>query len=150
MALELDIRLEGERQIAKILDDIPAKANKLKRPFNETGDFILRQTDTAFTSKGSNIQEAWPPRSPAYEARATWPTLDRTGKMRGNFKKKATNKSLKIENPTKYFKYHQSNKPRSKIPRRAMLKLTTPVARFLVKEVQKEFADFLQKRVRTR
>ena len=150
MALELDIRLEGERQIAKILSDLPAKANDLKKPFTAGGDFILRETKRVFSSKGSSIDEPWPARSPAYEAKATWPILDKTSKMKTSFKRTATKTSLRVENPTKYFKYHQSRRPRSRLPRRPMLKLTPPIARFIAVAIQREYEDYLKARVRDR
>lgn len=134
----LSFNIEGEQQVLRNLQGL---ANKdLKRAFDRIGrNLVGFYSGAVFSSEGGVIGEKWK-KGPQYHG------LVRTGTMRKNFKHRATAQSLEVENTTEYFKYHQSNKPRKKLPRRVMIKLDEPRRQMIVKEIQKEYIDELQQR----
>jgi phage gpG-like protein len=72
-----------------------------------------------FETRGREIGESWAKR----KDKLSHPILENTGKMRKSFRYKTGRDSVEIYNVVDYFQYHQSNKPRRKIPRRIMMKL---------------------------
>lgn len=131
--IELKADLEGERQLSRRLLTMSKDIGDFKKPLFRIGGELRGAVDTNFSSRGSLFGEPWKPRTKPYPH----PILEKTGKMRRNFKQKLGNDYLEIFNPTPYFKYHQSNKPRKKLPRRVMLKIDKIRKVFIQKEFQK-------------
>ena len=101
--LNIDIREWGE------------KVTNLKTPMQESTKQVKEWTETAvFATEGGAIGEAWP-------SGKSYHGLIVTGNMAGNFKNEAKRMSGMVFNPTSYFKYHQSTRPRTKMPYRPML-----------------------------
>ena len=149
MAILLKIDIEGDQQVAQALQHIPSDMDDLRKPFTKAGNFIIQEVDKNFASRGSRFGFPWPPRSPEYERRATWPIMEKSGKMRRGFRKKVGKSMLSIYNRQEeaYFKYHQSRKkPRPKIPRRVMLFLSMSIQRRVIREIQLAAVDILQQR----
>ena len=136
--MHLSFNIEGEQELSRKLNGL---ANKnLKRPFERVGRKLVEfYSGSVFDSEGGVIGAKWKT-GPQYHG------LVRSGTMRKSFKHRATAQSLEVYNTAEYFKYHQSNKPRSKIPRRIMIKLDEPRRQMIVKEVQLEYLKELQAR----
>jgi len=67
--------------------------------------------------------------------------------MKRSFRAKATSMQGEIWNATTYFKYHQSNKPRSSnLPRRVMMKLGEQQKQLVVKVFHTQYTRKVLKR----
>lgn len=111
--------MEGERQVAAVLGLTANNVNNFRRPLLKTRMNIMNDVETNYNQRG-NLFGGWKPRKYSYPH----PLLEKSGKMRRSFKTKTTSDTLEVSNEAKYFKYHQSNKPRgSNLPRRVMLKI---------------------------
>ena len=116
----IEFSLEGQKQLIRRFRGIELAGNNWKSTFAKIGkDLTGCFSGPVFETKGAEIGEPWKKRTKAYP----WSILERTGRMRHGFKYNAKRMSVKIWNITDYFKYHQSNKPRRKLPRRVMMKL---------------------------
>lgn len=81
-----------------------------------------------YASRGGIIGEPWPRLSDAY---AAWKArkfpgaipLVRTGRMIRSYRYQSGPGFVRLYNPTRYFGYHQSSAPRTKIPRRVTMKI---------------------------
>ena len=142
MSLALAMEVEGERQIATRLGSIPADFNRLKDPFRRTGWFIWGEVRRNYDSQGAHFGRRWAP-----VKRATPPPpLVKTGRMRARWNIDADDTGLEFSNQQDYFKYHQSNRPRRKLPRRVMLELTHDMRRKAIREVVIEAEEIIKKR----
>lgn len=134
----LSFNIEGEQQISRKLQGLRDK--DLTGAFNRIGRLLVDfYSNDVFSSEGAVIGEPWKS-GPSYHG------LVRTGAMRRSFDYRASSDRLEIFNNDTKFMYHQSNKPRTRLPRRVMLKLDNPRKQLVVKEVQREYIAELQGR----
>ena len=138
--IQLSVTLEGEKQLSRRLQTIPADISNFKFPLFRIGGEIRGSIDQNFSSRGA-LFGRWVPR----KDNESHPILEKTGAMRRSFKQKLGNDYIEIFNPSPYFKYHQSNKPRRKIPRRVMMKIDDERKRFIQREFQKHVHEALKK-----
>lgn len=131
--IEISWSIEGEKQISRRFNSIPLDLEKLAEPLHTIGTELLLSVDANFSSRGSLFGEKWDARKKNYP----WPLLERIGVMRAGFDKRLGPGYLEIFNPTDYFKYHQSNKPRRVLPRRVMLKIDQIRKVFIIKTFQR-------------
>lgn len=130
--------LEGEVIMSRRLQGI--SNIDLAKPFDRAaGRLVSFYEGDVFSSQGAAIGKPWVG-GPRYHG------LDVSGTMRGNFKKRVSSSRMEVYNPTPYFVYHQSNQPRKKLPRRQMIDLDEERRQWIVKEVQAEAIDILQRR----
>lgn len=127
--MQLSFNIEGEQQLARRLRGIDKELKNWKPAFKKTAEDLKNVfSSEVFETQGRAIGVSWKPLSPAYRAYKArrYPgkgILEATGKMRGSFKTLYKTDMAVIWNSAVYFKYHQSNKPRRRLPRRVMLKL---------------------------
>lgn len=138
--ITLNVTLEGEKQLSRRLMTIPTDISNWKIPLFRIGGEIRGSIDENFSQRGA-LFGRWVPR----KDNLPHPLLEKTGAMRRNFKQSLGPDYIEIFNPTAYFKYHQSNKPRKKIPRRVMMKIDDERKRFIQREFQKHINDALRK-----
>jgi phage gpG-like protein len=132
--LQLNFSIEGEKQVSRRFNQIPDDIGDFKEPLRRIGAELKSAVDTNFSSRGSLFGEPWKPRARNYP----WPLLEKTGTMRNSFTDRLGPGYVEIMNTSDYFKYHQSNKPRSSgLPRRVMLKIDQIRKTFIVKEFQR-------------
>ena len=98
-------------------------------------------TDENFSKRGA-LFGGWQP----HARPMGHPLLEDTGSMRGGFESTATKSAVHVGNTQSYFKYHQSKAPRSKIPRRVMLKIREQDARAITKIFQSYLIGLLRAR----
>lgn len=129
-SFDLKIDIEGEKQIAARLFKINKRAENFKPAFESSKRLLLKTWQSNFRSEGRELGEPWKALSPVTlleKRRAGFGgkrILERTGAMRAGFVGFTNRDSLVLSNKTNYFKYHQSNKPRSSnLPRRVMMKI---------------------------
>lgn len=139
MSLFISFNIEGEQQISRRIQGL---ANKdLGAAFARIGRKLVDfYSGAVFDTEGAVIGQRWVG-GPSYHG------LVRTGEMRSSFDFIAQSDRLTIFNTSDHFKYHQSNRPRTKLPRRVMIKLDNPRKELVVKEIQKEYVDELQSRI---
>lgn len=148
----LNFSIEGEKSLSRRLR-IAAKGMKdFKKPFVQTGRYLKEFIkDDVFETRGRVISETWKPLNKKY---AIWKSrhypgkgiLEATGKMKSGFKYKAGKQEVVVGNITNYFRYHQSNKPRTKMPRRVMLKLNESNKQRIVKFFHEDIRTKLHKK----
>lgn len=129
MSFQLSWTIEGEKQLSRKLLILADHIKDWTPAFRETA-YSLKSifSEDVFKSQGGAIGEHWAPLSKAYAYRKaqTHPgkgILERTGEMKNGFLTLWRPDMAQVWNDVEYFKYHQSNQPRSKIPRRVMMKL---------------------------
>jgi len=139
MAFELKYTIEGETQLSRRLLIMADKVKDWTPAFEETA-MTLKDifSNDVFQSQGAIIEEQWSPLSKAYAYRKNkkYPgkgILEATGKMRAGFMSLYRSDMAQVWNEVDYFKYHQSNKPRTKLPRRVMMKLAEAQRQQVVK-----------------
>lgn len=130
--IELSVDLEGEKQLSRRLLVASKDIGDFKRPLFRIGAEVRGSIDANFSSRGA-LFGRWLPR----KDNKPHPILEESGEMRRNFKQNLGPTWIEIYNPTPYFKYHQSNKPRRKIPRRVMMKIDHIRRVFIQKEFQR-------------
>lgn len=137
--ITLSVDIEGEKQLSRKLLTTPSKISDWKRPLFRIGGEVRGSIDTNFSGRGS-LFGRWLPR----KDNLPHPILEKSGKMRRNFKQNLGPDYVEIYNPTAYFKYHQSNKPRTKIPRRVMMKIDEQRRIFIQKEFQRHIMESMR------
>lgn len=139
MAIELHWSIEGEQQLARRINEIDARVNNLRPAFGKAVKELKSVfSNEVFETRGRAIGENWPPLSPQYLAQKRkrgYPSqpLVATGKMKASFKTMFDANRGEVWNSVHYFQYHQSNKPRKKLPRRVMMKLGEQQRELVVK-----------------
>jgi hypothetical protein len=132
MAFRLQMGLQGETQIDRILGISAAGVTDFTKPLEDSRTIILDRVQQNFDKRGA-LFGGWKPRTKAYP----WPTLEKTGKMRRSFVGKVSPTEMEVTNTDKEkFRIHQSNEPRTKIPRRIMLQIDGPSAILITKAFQ--------------
>ncbi len=141
MPIAITADIEGERQLSRRLLVVADGVGDFSRPFNKIKDRLLTTFDANFAARGSFFG-GWAPRKKDYP----WPILERSGTMRGNFEGEVSSDFLRISNPTDYFKYHQSNRPRTtELPRRIMMKIDNERKQFIQKAMQEFLVDVIRR-----
>ncbi len=139
MSMDLTWSIEGETQLVRRLEKITASTKEATPAFQQASDYLKRVfSQDVFASNGGAIGETWAPLKPKYLAQKVsqgYPAdiLVRTGAMKNAFMSLVKSDSATIWNGMQYFKYHQSKEPRSKLPRRVMMKLGNNQKEFVVK-----------------
>ena len=136
--VDLRFTLEGQEVVSRRLGIAAAGVTDFKAPFAKIGSNFLKTFDTNFSARGG-VYGRWQPRKPKYRNGIridTWPLLEKTGRMRRSFTQQTTRNRLVLGNSAPYFVYHQSNGPRTRLPRRVMMKLRQQEATMIVKEFQ--------------
>lgn len=142
MVVQLSWSIEGEKQISRRFNTISNDLGDFRLPLTRIGTELKGAVDSNFSSRGVLFGEKWAPR----KDKKTHPLLEKTGAMRGAFDKRIGPGFVEIFNPTDYFKYHQSNKPRkTRLPRRVMLKIDDIRKVFIVKEFQRHLQNVIRK-----
>lgn len=150
MSLSITWEIEGEKQLVRRLQGIEATAKDWKPAFKKATDELVKVfSNEVFATQGRAVQETWPPLKPSYLAQKrkqgfTGGTLVKTGKMQKSFKSLVKADYAKVWNSVAYFQYHQSNKPRNKIPRRVMMKLGHQQREIVVKAFHEHFKKSLK------
>jgi len=119
MAVGLSIKVEGANELSAQMQSLSNNISNFRLPLNKASDLLLETFDRNFDSKGATLGEPWAKRKKSYP----WQILQKTGKMRKSFTKKVSKVQSVLSNKSEYFKFHQSNKSRKKLPRRVMMKI---------------------------
>lgn len=131
MSVVIEGSIEGEQQLSRRLMVMSDGLNDFSEPLQASATELMHSFDTNFASEGQ-LFGGWEARKQDYP----WPILQRTGFMKGNFQSDVGRDEAVLTNPTDYFPYHQSNAPRTKLPRRVMMKIDQERKVFIQKAFQ--------------
>lgn len=129
--MQLTWYIEGEKQLSRRLIGLENSLQDYSYPFRQSADYLKSVfSSDVFQTEGAVIGERWKRLSPytvAQKARrgyvhANWPLVG-TGAMQNSFQTIVSSDQAVIYNTAAYFKYHQSKAPRTKLPRRVMMKI---------------------------
>jgi phage gpG-like protein len=109
----------------RYLVELMGRTKDLRPVFEKFGDYMVNGSLwRTFEAQGRPVP--WPPLSPLYARRKAkrYPgarILERTGAMMGSWFWKATKQTLKIDNPRRYWRYHQKGSPKTHLPQRVIV-----------------------------
>jgi len=129
--LDISFSIEGEKQFHRRLLIVADGIDNYEAPLKNIGSELQKTFQLNFAQSGK-LFGGWPKRTKSYP----WPILQKTGRMRQSFKDNAGKYELILWNTAPYFMYHQSNKPRYRLPRRVMMQIDQQRKTFIQKELQ--------------
>lgn len=129
MPVKISATIEGEKQVSALLEKGGSRLSNMRKPLAATNLYLRKEIDSNFGAQGTILGSKWQPLNATYAAQkrrryGSKPILEATGKMRKGFKSSVSPRRLVIKNDVKYFRYHQSNRPRRILPRRPMLNVS--------------------------
>lgn len=139
--MDISVTLEGEKQVSRRLLIVADGITNFETPLRSIGSELQKTFQDNFSQEGG-LFGGWAPRKKDYP----WPILNKTGRMRQGFRQNLGKTELKLYNVVPYFKYHQSNKPRTKLPRRVMMKIDNDRRNFIVKEFQAYIVGLMRRK----
>lgn len=147
--MQITWNIQGTKELSRNLRGVSLEMQDWRAPLERIATTLINTfSGDVFKTRGSAIGARWAPLSPATiarKARSGGSPLVETGAMRDSFEKAVTADTATIGNNTPYFAYHQSNQPRSRLPRRPMMKLGNNQKTMIVREFQKEFQSKLKR-----
>ena len=130
--MQIQFKIEGVVELNRRLNGLANDIEDWTPATEKAGKYLTSFfSNEVFESEGAIISEKWPD-GPYYHK------LQRSGFMRNSFYFKNDKSQVEIGNRADYFKYHQSNKPRKKLPRRVMMKLDIARKRKVIKFFQEQ------------
>jgi hypothetical protein len=151
MFYQLTVRVEGEVVIDRLLRGIEERAADIRPALPAMVKEFQAIVARAFASEGGSTGAAWPqlkPRTQAERRRLGFPPahpiLQRTGKLRRALSEgegayvsmRPDGLRYQLGEEVGYFVYHQSLRPRTRLPRRAPVNLTADDRTALVHPVR--------------
>lgn len=137
--MDITVTLEGETQVHRKLLIVADGITNFETPLKNIGGELQKTFQLNFAQAGG-LFGGWAPRKQDYP----WPILNKTGRMRQGFRQSVNATTLLISNDVPYFKYHQSNQPRTRLPRRVMMKIDNDRRNFIIKEFQAYIVGLLR------
>lgn len=148
---QIKITIEGGEELKRAFTKLGAEMLIFNRAMKDTGEFLGEYfANEAFASQGGVFGKKWARLNPQYAVQkaklyAGRPTLIASGKMQRSFRSRHNNTSVEVDNTTSYFKYHQSEQPRNKLPRRPMMGVNAPIRRKITEIFEKDMQDKIKK-----
>lgn len=145
--MQIQFAIEGELELSRRLTGMAVMVEDWSPAFSMAVEDLKEIFSGAvFDTEGAAVDAYWSPLSRAYALKKAreFPgkgILEATGKMRNSFLSKFDATSATIWNAATYFKYHQSNQPRTKMPRRIMMKLTENMKQLVVEDFNRYMRD---------
>jgi phage gpG-like protein len=131
--ITISVGLEGAEEFVNHLDTREKHAENLSVPFAKIGAMLMKSFDINFVSFGALFQlGGW--KAPAHDY--GHPLMQDKGVMRRSFQSRTGKDRAEFWNLAPYFKYHQSNQPRKRLPRRIMLGIDETHRRKIVRTIQ--------------
>lgn len=151
MGFQLSYLIEGEIQLNRNLLILSERVKDWTPAFKQTAEMLKSVFESdVFQSEGAVIEERWSPLKKGYALQKAKKhpgksVLEATGAMRGGFMTLWRPDMAAVWNKVEYFKYHQSNQPRSSnLPRRVMIKLANAQKVEVVRIFQKHFQQIVK------
>jgi hypothetical protein len=137
--VRLTMTLEGEAVIDRVLSGIEARTNDLRPAWPAVVNAFHEITARAFATEGASTGAPWKPLAASTQAERkrqgyppAHPILERSGALEralttgeGAFSSmQPSTLTIRLGGDVSYFRFHQSNRPRTRLPRRAPVLLT--------------------------
>jgi hypothetical protein len=144
-AFSVAMKISGDDVAIRKLKNLGLTWLEWKDALDDAGKNIVAYSEgQVFASMGGVFGTPWQALSPSTQAQkqqhypqyAAVPLM-RTGAMSKAFDHTATAIHLEVVNNTSYFKYHQSEAPREKIPRRQMFGINNDIKEIVRKAFHK-------------
>lgn len=144
--MQINVTITGDRELTAKLDRLEIALQDWSNPLKAIGEDLIRYySDTVFNSMGGALGHPWARLAPStvafkskhYRQYAAVPLMA-TGDMRESFTAENTNNTLRINNTAPYFVYHQSNAPRTRLPRRQMMGINTELKTMITKLIKED------------
>jgi phage gpG-like protein len=129
--ITLEASVEGEKQLSRKLMIMSSGVENWEEPLTSIATELRQSFEENFEARGA-LFGGWEPRKKEYP----WPLLEKSGTMRDSFEQELHKDYVVLSNSAPYFKYHQSNKPRNRLPRRVMMKIDAARKTYIVKAFQ--------------
>lgn len=145
--MQIQFSIDGQIELSRVLRGIQSSIQDFTPALSQSSeDLIEIFSYDNFESEGGTLEAPWAPLSAAYAKRKErlYPgagILVATGLMQSSFTGLIDSTSLIIGNTAEYFKYHQSSGPRSRLPRRIMMRLTENMKETVVKNFQTQIYE---------
>jgi hypothetical protein len=136
VAFRITADIEGERQLDAYLGTVATGIKDFREPLNAIGSELLKTFDLNFQRRGA-LAGGWARRKDDNP----WPLLEKTGAMRSAFRSRTNSDSVTLDNTAPYFRYHQSNQPRTRLPRRVMMFIDEQRRQFIIKRFQRHIVE---------
>lgn len=143
MTYILTAEIEGDQQLSRELGITATRVKDFRRPLRESAAELQKTFQLNFDARG-RLFGGWKDRKPVYDHGQrvdTWPLLEKTGRMRKSFFSEVHDDHAVLGNRTPYFKYHQSNKDRTRLPRRVMMMIDDARRRFIIRAFQEHIIE---------
>lgn len=151
MPFALSFAIEGEQQLLRRFQGIEKEMGDWTPAFKESIETLKDIFENkVFDTQGGAIGEKWDALDPEYQR---WKSMHYPGKgilqasgaMRRAFATMFKADQAAVWNTATYFAYHQSKAPRSKLPRRVMMKLAESQREIVIKIFHTYFQKKLKK-----
>jgi len=120
----LNVKIQGIKKLDRKFSNISRGLDNFREPLMKSNALMRSAIDRNFITSGRELGKPWQSLSPQTLKRKKGnKILIDTGKMRKSFASTITPMSATIVNNTQYFKFHQSDKARSRLPRRIMMRI---------------------------
>lgn len=130
------------KQLSRKLLVVADGLNDFTEPLEAVGAELQKSFQLNFSKRGSLFQPGgWPARKKGYP----WPLLEKTGSMRQSFEQSVDKQEIRLWNSAPHFPFHQSSAPRTRLPRRIMLKVDAERKNFIVKALQAYIVSLTRK-----
>ncbi len=153
MNMLLRWELEGEVQLSRRLRGIGDQLKDWRPAFRRaTNELKSTFSNDVFQTQGTAVgAKKWAPLKPQYLAQKrkrgfSGGTLVATGQMKNSFQTIVKSDLGAVWNSIYYFKYHQSNRPRRKLPRRIIMRLGNNQRQLIIRIFQETFFQKVLKR----
>lgn len=142
--MQLTVGVTGLADLQERLANAQDQMKSLPDVLLDVGNLVKNAAEENFPSEGTVLEDPWEPLAAStvksrerlgYGGES--PILVRSGVMKGGFQITQTQNMVTIFNETPYFKYHQSDQPRTHLPQRLMLGLPVWLVNDIVAEFQK-------------
>lgn len=147
MGLAVHITIKGDKETLARIKKLGTSMKELKPAMDKVGEYATGYyASIGILDKGRPYNAQWPDYSTAYKK---WkeihypgrPMMVQTGTLSDSFKHEATKNSVRIYNTAPYFKYHQSDEPHIKIPRRQMMGINGTIKRVVREAIRAEIKN---------
>lgn len=145
--MQIRFSVDGQIQLSKVFLRISTAIQDWTPALSKSAeDLIEILSYDVFETEGGAIGAVWAPLSIEYakQKERNWPgqgILTASGLMRDSFTSIVDSTSLTIGNSAEYFKFHQSSAPRTKLPRRVMLRLNQDMKDMVVKNFHTQLME---------
>lgn len=143
----MTLSIDGREAVIGKLEEVIKATGSPKEALEETGDFLIKEFESNFISEGGVLGNRWKQlkettrREKARLGYGSMPILVRTGELMKGFAKEVSTFSVRVLNPTKYFKYHQLGEGYN--PQRVMITKTETI----VGEIYEIFLRYIQSKL---